>query len=411
MIWYSTSSLYHSSSIQCIYSGSGRFDKNNHYVFIIKLDNSLETARLTDSRGFFRKLSKYCVTGSQRKHCILDSANRWGNSFCIWLKLAFQVKFHQMYDKKYSHLRVGADTFFEDVGFGKTTWTYHVSMYFAPWNRYQPYLVRYCTISLSFPHKGGSSARLRPPPHQGDQGQDWPGGQHTTVAGDQAPPGTCSLCPGCLPGCLCCCLRPLRPQSLPTSTNDAFCSHRLQRLPSKILNSEQWPILISETGLGLLLGLGYLLLCQGDHQSHRPVLQDPVPRVTEAWSTPSSRGPSSPPSPASPTAATWSTWKSWPCSGPPSSPAILLMWAPPSLLLLLLPAHPDLHDLLYPLLLRLSRRLPLCRDHLRPGLWVPLHQGGEVTGRKSCYIRFIPWSRWSVCWRPPWGSLPGCRQG
>ena len=28
-----------------------------------------------------------------------------------------------------------------DVGFGQTTWTYYLPLYFAPWNRYQPYLV------------------------------------------------------------------------------------------------------------------------------------------------------------------------------------------------------------------------------------------------------------------------------
>ena len=28
-----------------------------------------------------------------------------------------------------------------DVGFGHSTWTYHVGIYVAPWNRFQPYLV------------------------------------------------------------------------------------------------------------------------------------------------------------------------------------------------------------------------------------------------------------------------------
>ena len=29
-----------------------------------------------------------------------------------------------------------------DVGFGQTTWTYHLELYYAPWNRFQPYLVK-----------------------------------------------------------------------------------------------------------------------------------------------------------------------------------------------------------------------------------------------------------------------------
>ena len=41
----------------------------------------------------------------------------------------------------YLHFRSLPSEFFQDVGFGPTTWTYHVSLYFAPWNRYQPYLV------------------------------------------------------------------------------------------------------------------------------------------------------------------------------------------------------------------------------------------------------------------------------
>ena len=33
------------------------------------------------------------------------------------------------------------DQMLPDVGFGPTTWTYHLGLYFAPWNRFQPYLV------------------------------------------------------------------------------------------------------------------------------------------------------------------------------------------------------------------------------------------------------------------------------
>ena len=41
-----------------------------------------------------------------------------------------------------------------DVGFGQTTWTYYLELYFAPWNRYQPYLV--CSYPfLFFPTKVG----------------------------------------------------------------------------------------------------------------------------------------------------------------------------------------------------------------------------------------------------------------
>ena len=38
----------------------------------------------------------------------------------------------------------------DDVGFGKTTWTYYLDLYFAPWNRYQPYLVCSCLFKRVF---------------------------------------------------------------------------------------------------------------------------------------------------------------------------------------------------------------------------------------------------------------------
>ena len=37
--------------------------------------------------------------------------------------------------------RTPADSMGRDVGFGPSTSTYHVDLYVAPWNRYQPYLV------------------------------------------------------------------------------------------------------------------------------------------------------------------------------------------------------------------------------------------------------------------------------
>ena len=68
---------------------------------------------------------------------------------------------------------MGPTEMFQDVGFGRSTWTYHVSLYFAPWNRYQPYLVgkeqlAIFQINICYDQlitKGRNSSGICFPPH------------------------------------------------------------------------------------------------------------------------------------------------------------------------------------------------------------------------------------------------------
>ena len=76
-----------------------------------------------------------------------------------------------------------------DVGFGRTTWTYYLELYFAPWNRYQPYLVWPIIQAVCmFPDKGWSSSWIHPSPHAWQGCQGGPGGQRGAVAGEPIEP-------------------------------------------------------------------------------------------------------------------------------------------------------------------------------------------------------------------------------
>ena len=46
-----------------------------------------------------------------------------------------------------------------DVGFGPSQWTYHVDLYVAPWNRYQPYLVG-ALLGYVLHHTRGQKMRI-----------------------------------------------------------------------------------------------------------------------------------------------------------------------------------------------------------------------------------------------------------
>jgi len=48
-----------------------------------------------------------------------------------------------------------------DVGFGRTTWTYYLDLYFAPWNRYQPYLVG-VVLGYILHHTRGKAVKVDP---------------------------------------------------------------------------------------------------------------------------------------------------------------------------------------------------------------------------------------------------------
>ena len=55
--------------------------------------------------------------------------------------------------------RTPADSMARDVGFGPSQWTYHVDLYMAPWNRYQPYLVG-ALLGYILHHTRGQKMRL-----------------------------------------------------------------------------------------------------------------------------------------------------------------------------------------------------------------------------------------------------------
>ena len=55
--------------------------------------------------------------------------------------------------------RTSADSMARDVGFGPSQWTYHVDLYVAPWNRYQPYLVG-ALLGYVLHHTRGQKIRL-----------------------------------------------------------------------------------------------------------------------------------------------------------------------------------------------------------------------------------------------------------
>ena len=82
------------------------------------------------------------------------------------------------------------DQMLPDVGFGPTTWTYHLGLYFAPWNRFQPYLV--ITITRYEPKMGRCPSTpgwsfpwIRSPPHTWKGCQSEPSCQPASLAGER----------------------------------------------------------------------------------------------------------------------------------------------------------------------------------------------------------------------------------